>query len=55
MKYFIEELNLKNLDSEVLKELPTEIIEAIKTNEHIIPIANDLKDKLAYEEFLNSK
>lgn len=55
MHYLLEILNFKNLDSEVLKELPVNIIEAIKTNEFILPIANDIKERLAHEEFLNAK
>ncbi|CDW73796.1 UNKNOWN [Stylonychia lemnae] len=55
MKYYLEVLNFKNIDSEVLKELPSDIVEAIKINEFIIPIANDLKETLAHEEFLNAK
>eukprot|EP00347_Sterkiella_histriomuscorum_P024227 403331870 len=55
MRYLLEVLNFNNLEKEVLRDLPQEILELIKTNEFIIPIANELRERMASEEFHNAK
>jgi hypothetical protein len=42
---FLLELNLKQLNQDILRELPEDIIELIKTNEYIPLIVDSLRRK----------
>jgi hypothetical protein len=55
MNYYLNVLDFKNIEEDVLKELSENTLELLKTNEYILLTADDIRERMAYEEFENSK